>query len=104
MDLTPFLSAFGVVAVAELGGKTQLAAITLSTRYKALSVFAGAILAVAPVDGASILAGTVLGELFPTQLISMVGAFIFIGWNSNLGFWGREGDQIKAREVCPLTS
>jgi putative Ca2+/H+ antiporter (TMEM165/GDT1 family) len=65
MDLTPLVSTFGIVAVAELGDRTQLAAMTLSTSYRAASVFAGAISAVALVDGISILAGTALAELIP---------------------------------------
>ncbi|MCP8316716.1 MAG: TMEM165/GDT1 family protein, partial [archaeon] len=39
MDLTPLISSFSIVALAEFGDKTQLAAITLSTRYKPPYVF-----------------------------------------------------------------
>ncbi len=80
MDLTPLIAAFGVIAVAELGDKTQLAAITLSSRYRAISVFVGAMLAVTLVDGVSILAGVALADVIPMQLVGLFGAVIFIGF------------------------
>ncbi|MGC8817229.1 MAG: TMEM165/GDT1 family protein [Candidatus Hadarchaeum sp.] len=78
MDLTPLLTTFGIIALAELGDKTQLAAITLSCRYRGPPVFIGAMLAVLIVDGLSILAGTALADLLPLQLLKITGAAIFI--------------------------
>ena len=77
MDLTPLISTFVILALAELGDKTQLAAITLSANYRARSVFAGAMLAMALVDGVTILAGTALADIFSGQIIGIVGAAIF---------------------------
>jgi len=45
MNLTLLVASFVLVAVAELGDKTQIAVITLSSRFKAFSVFSGAMLA-----------------------------------------------------------
>jgi putative Ca2+/H+ antiporter (TMEM165/GDT1 family) len=80
MDLSPLISTFGIIAVAEFGDKTQLAAMTLSTSYRAASVFIGAILAVVLMDGLSILAGTALSGLIPMQLVGVIGAIVFIGF------------------------
>jgi len=94
MDLTPLISTFGIIAVAELGDKTQLAAMTLSTSYRAASVFVGAILAVVLVDGISILAGTALSGLIPMQLIGLIGAAVFIGFGVHT-LLSRETERVK---------
>ena len=96
MDLAPLISAFGIIAIAELGDKTQLAAMTLSTSYRATSVFAGAILAVVLVDGLSILAGTALSGLIPMQLVGLIGAVVFIVFGIRTLF-SKEGEKIKVR-------
>jgi putative Ca2+/H+ antiporter (TMEM165/GDT1 family) len=96
MDLAPLISTFGIIAVAELGDKTQLAAMTLSTSYRATSVFAGAILAVVLVDGLSILAGTALSGLIPMQLVGLIGAVVFIVFGIRTLF-SKDGEKIKVR-------
>jgi putative Ca2+/H+ antiporter (TMEM165/GDT1 family) len=96
MDLTPLVSTFVIIAVAELGDKTQLAAMTLSMSYRAASVFAGAILAVVLVDGISILAGTALAELIPMQLIGLIGVAVFIGFGIYT-LLSREAEMVKVR-------
>lgn len=78
MDLTPLVTTFGVIALAELGDKTQLAAITLSCRYRALPVFIGALLSVIAIDGVSILVGTALAGLLPLPFLRLISAAIFI--------------------------
>jgi len=96
MDLTPLISTLGIIAVAELGDKTQLATIALSTRYRAISVFVGALLAVAMIDGLSILAGIALGSLIPMQGIKIAGAAIFIGFGIYTLF-SRKAEKIKVK-------
>lgn len=96
MDLVPLVSTFGIIAVAELGDKTQLAAMTLSTSYRAASVFIGAILAVVLVDGLSILAGTALSGLIPMQLVGAIGAIVFIGFGAH-ALLSKEVKEVKVR-------
>lgn len=96
MDLAPLISTFGIVALAELGDKTQLTAITLSTKYRAISVFTGAMLAMALVDGVSILVGTALAELIPMQLVRLVGAAIFIAFGIRT-LISNEDDKIEVK-------
>jgi putative Ca2+/H+ antiporter (TMEM165/GDT1 family) len=81
--LPALLTSFATVLVAELGDKTQLAALLLSSRYGAREVFLGAMLAVCLLDGASILLGGALGELFPSRAVSLLGALLFLGF----GIW-----------------
>ena len=55
--LLPLLTSFTLVFMAELGDKTQLATIMLSSRASGRLVFTGAMLAFLLVDGISTLAG-----------------------------------------------
>ncbi len=58
MDITPFLTTFSLIALAEFGDKTQLAVITLSAKYDRVKVFTGVILAFALVTVLGVLGGT----------------------------------------------
>ena len=78
MDLAPLISSFGIVALAEFGDKTQLAAISLAARCGALPVFFGAMLAVLLVDGLSVLLGGALAELLPKTWVSAGSGLVFI--------------------------
>jgi len=78
MDLTPLLSSFGVVALAEFGDKTQLATIALCSRHKPISVFIGALLAFTLVDGISVLIGEALAVFLPMSWIGGISGFTLI--------------------------
>jgi putative Ca2+/H+ antiporter (TMEM165/GDT1 family) len=81
MDLVPIVSSFGIIALAELGDKTQLTVICLSANKRAKTVFIGAVLAFALVDGVSALIGGTIAALIPTQWIGIGAgiAFLFFG-------------------------
>ncbi|MEM2908335.1 MAG: TMEM165/GDT1 family protein [Candidatus Hadarchaeales archaeon] len=78
MGLAPLISSFSIVALAEFGDKTQLAAITLATRGRPLPVFSGAMLAVLLVDGLSVLVGGALAEVLPTKWMGVGSGLVFI--------------------------
>ena len=78
MDLTPLVASFVLVAVAELGDKTQIAVITLSSRFKALSVFSGAMLAFLLITGIAVAVGDALTLVLPTFWIRITAAAIFL--------------------------
>jgi putative Ca2+/H+ antiporter (TMEM165/GDT1 family) len=78
MDLFPLLASFGIILVAELGDKTQLAVISLSAKRKSKSVFTGALLAFAVVDGVSALVGGAIAALIPIFWIGIVAGVAFI--------------------------
>lgn len=78
MDLTPFLSAFGIIALAEFGDKTQLAAVTLCSRHKPSSVFLGTVLALILVNGIGVLIGEALATFLPMFWIGIGTGIIFI--------------------------
>lgn len=84
-----FWTTFGALFLAEMGDKTQLAAITLAAQTRSpVSVFLGASLALALVSLVGVAVGTVLGEYLPEALLRKVAAvaFILIGV---LMLWGK---------------
>jgi putative Ca2+/H+ antiporter (TMEM165/GDT1 family) len=78
MDALPIISTFLLILAAELGDKTQLAIISLSSNYKASHVFSGAMLAFLAVDGISLAVGGSLLALLPIRLMLIVSGIIFI--------------------------
>jgi len=78
MSLTPLIASIVLVAVAELFDKTQIAVITLASRFKALSVFSGAMLAFSMTTGIAVAIGDALTVLLPTFWIRILAAAIFV--------------------------
>jgi len=79
MDWKVAATAFGAVFLAELGDKTQLAALTLSASTRQpLGVFLGASAALVVVTLLGVVAGAVLGEVLPLDIIRTVAAVAFI--------------------------
>lgn len=80
MDLTPLLASFLLVVVAELGDKTQIAVITLSSHHNALLVFAGGILALLLVSGLGVVIGETLTKIIPIPIIRVASAILFLAF------------------------
>ena len=78
MSLAAFATSFALVALAELGDKTQIAVITLSSRFKALTVFVGAMLAFLVTTGIAVAFGDVLTLVLPTFWIRIAAAILFL--------------------------
>jgi putative Ca2+/H+ antiporter (TMEM165/GDT1 family) len=84
-----FWTTFGALFLAEMGDKTQLAAITLAAQTRSpVSVFLGATLALALVSLIGVGVGSVLGQYLPEALLRKVAAvaFILVGV---LMLWGK---------------
>ena len=82
MDWKIFLTTFGTIFLAELGDKTQLAAIMMTSKTKLpLSVFLGASSALCLVTLVGVLFGEGLIAVIPENVLKKVaaGAFIVIG-------------------------
>lgn len=78
MDITPLLTTFSLIALAEFGDKTQLAVIALSARYDRVKVFLGVILAFALVTGLGVLVGNVLFIFIPQNVIKILAGLLFV--------------------------
>jgi putative Ca2+/H+ antiporter (TMEM165/GDT1 family) len=82
MDWGKFISAFGLVFVAELGDKTQLAVVTQTCKHRRpWAVFAGASAALIAVTALGAVGGRLLGGLIPEEVLGTVaaGAFVVMG-------------------------
>lgn len=80
MDLLPLISSFGIIALAELGDKTQLTVMCLSANKRAKAVFIGAVLAFALVDGLSALIGGTIAVFIPSQWIGIGAGVAFLAF------------------------
>ena len=79
MDFRVLLTTFGVIFLAEMGDKTQLAAMTMSAQTKKpWAVFIGASLALAAVSALGIIVGSVIGDYVPLEWVKRVAAIAFI--------------------------
>jgi len=91
MELTPLISTFALIALAELGDKTQLTVIALSAKYDRTKVFSGVVLAFALVTGLGVLVGKVLLEIIPEGMIKIIAGLMFVVF----GIW-----MLLSKEDC----
>ena len=82
MDWRVMLTTFGIVFLAEMGDKTQLAAMTMATQKKRpWEVFIGASLALVLVSAIGVIVGSLLSQYLPLEWIKRAAgaAFVIIG-------------------------
>jgi Ca2+/H+ antiporter, TMEM165/GDT1 family len=79
MDWRVFLTTFGVIFLAEMGDKTQLAAMTMAAQTKRpWTVLVGSALALTAVSAIGVIVGGVVGEYVPLIWVKRVAAVSFI--------------------------
>ncbi len=78
MDITPALTTFSLIALAEMGDKTQLIAIALSTRYSKTHVFAGLLAAFVLLTALAVVVGEVVFAFIGPHIIGIVAGLLFI--------------------------
>ena len=84
MKWSIFLTALTTCFLAELGDKTQLAAISLASSSKSpWSVFLGAVLGLALVTGIGVFLGETITKLIPENYLKKISALLFVG----IGVW-----------------
>ncbi|MBC8234834.1 TMEM165/GDT1 family protein [bacterium] len=89
MDWKIVMTTFWAIFIAELGDKTQLAAITMTSKTKLpVSVFIGAVLALATVTLIGVVFGEALVRVVPENIIKKAAAVVFIVIGI-LIFWGK---------------
>ncbi len=76
--LTVFATALVLITLAEMGDKTQFSVITLATRYPAIPVAGGSILAFALVNGIAVVAGLFFLAFFPVFWVKVASAALFL--------------------------
>ena len=97
LDLLPILSSFAIVALAEFADKTQIAVICLSAKHRPRSVFTGALLAFALVDGVSALIGGAMAPFIPAFWIGLAAGISFLIFGVYTLF-SREDAIVKIKE------
>jgi putative Ca2+/H+ antiporter (TMEM165/GDT1 family) len=84
MDIKVMLTTFGMIFLAELGDKTQLATFAFAAESKMrLAVFVGAAGALVLTSLLAVVFGSALGRLIPAQYIKLGAGALFI----LLGLW-----------------
>ena len=84
MDWKVFLTTFGTIFIAELGDKTQFAAIAASAGSTSkFSVLLGVVLALSLAGILGVLAGSLLGEFIDPSAMKWVSGSLFIA----VGVW-----------------
>ncbi len=78
-----FLVTFGLVFLAELGDKTQLATLGLALKEHPLAVFLGSALALVTTSALAVLVGTTLKDRVDPLLLRRISGVLFVG----LGIW-----------------
>ena len=102
VEFAALAASLGIIAVAEFGDKTQVAAMMLASKYRPASVFLGSLLGVGLANGAGVLAGSLLDTLLPTFWVQAGSGVAFI----ILGLYGLlsrgDGDVSVKREGSAL--
>ena len=78
MELSTFLSTFGLIFLAELGDKTQLTAMALALRYPWKRIFIGIAAAFTVLNLAAVLVGKILFLVLPLFWVTLVSALLFL--------------------------
>lgn len=79
MDWKLFASTFGAIFVAELGDKTQIAALSLSAAGSSRwAVFAGSAAALVTTSAIAVLAGDLVGRVVPPVWLRRIAGAAFV--------------------------
>ena len=79
MDLRVLFTTLGIIFLAEMGDKTQLAAMTMAAQTrKPWAVFIGASVALTAVSALGVIAGSLIGDYIPLIWVKRVAASAFI--------------------------
>ncbi len=79
MNWDLLLSTFGLIFIAELGDKTQLAVVTQTCKFRSpWSVFLGGSIALVGVTALGVVGGQILGRLIPERVIRVIAGAAFV--------------------------
>jgi len=89
-----FLTSLLFITLAEMGDKTQLLAMALATKYKALHVLIGIFFATILNHAFAVWCGKFLTTIIPLNIISLIAAISFIAF----GLWTLKGDKLDEKD------
>ena len=93
-----FLQSLVLIALAEMGDKTQLVALAFATRFSARVVLAGVFVATLVVHLFSVAIGEALGLMLPTFWLTLAAGAAFIGF----GLWTLRGDTLHDEQASAV--
>ncbi len=98
MIITLLITSFITIFLAELGDKTQLTTIALSsTTNKPLAVFLGSSIALVLASLLGAMAGGSIANLIPAYLLKLFGAIVFLYIGTTLLFINSHSEPNKER-------
>ncbi len=101
MPWEAFWGAFGLVFIAELGDKTQLAVLSQTCKFRSTwPVFAGGSLALAVVTAIGAIAGQLLSRVIPPQTLQIIAGILFVIMGVHTWFESRKVDEEDA--ICAI--
>lgn len=103
--MLPFLTAFILIAVAELGDKTQLLTLVLNSRYGPRKVLQGSLMAILLLQLLAVAGGRILRSAFPEELIQLFVGILFIGFAVwMISNWHKKTEEVRGKAVNPLAA
>lgn len=103
--MVSFFSSLFFIAIAEMGDKTQLVALSFATKYKPQKVLAGIFLGTLVIHLFSVIIGERLTAFIPMHVLKVLVGLSFIGF----GAWALKGDsyedktsQRNAKKIWPV--
>lgn len=97
-DLMQAVTTFGLVAIAEMGDKSQLVCMGLAARHRGLPVFTGAMAAFALLNLIAVVFGAGVAQWLPVWVIAAVVAVLFLIFGIQSWRAGRESEEAVS---CP---
>ncbi len=87
-----FLQVLFTMFIAEMGDKTQLLMIAMTSRYKLRDILIGSALSILTLNAIAVALGSIISQLIPTWLIKLVAAsaFFYFAWST---LHGEEEDE-----------
>jgi putative Ca2+/H+ antiporter (TMEM165/GDT1 family) len=99
--VTAFITAFVLVAIAEMADKTQLLTLSLACRYPARKVLIGVGLAIAMLNVIAVVIGAVAGRFIPVSAVQIGAGVLFVAF----GLWNLLAkDKPEEAEECEVRS
>jgi putative Ca2+/H+ antiporter (TMEM165/GDT1 family) len=93
-------TAYVLIALAEMGDKSQLVCMSLAARHRGLPVAAGAIAAFALLNGLAVLFGSAVAAWLPEGLVTAAVALLFAGFGIQaLRYRAEEEDEVREEKT-----
>ena len=96
--LSVSLTAFTLIALAEIGDKSQLACMTLASRHRHWPVLAGAATAFVLLNAAAVVFGAGLAAWIPERVVAAAVALLFGGFGVHLLFFQSDEGAVAVDE------